>query len=389
MKTASRKSSAKPRLKVAFVIDDSLDSPNGVQQNTASLGLWLAAQGHRVTYLTSRSQRRDLGEVEAFSRLLRVRFNGNYVGTPFGVDTKRLKAFLGRRRFDIAYIQAPYSPLLAGRVITNLKPETRVIASFHSLPQGRLATAGNRLLRRLLWRSFGRINGFICNTETMADYFQGAWRLPVRPTVIPSTINLRPFAGAEASFRVAGKTNLLFLGRLEERKGCSDLLAALELLPDDLRRRLVCHIGGRGSLQEQVEAAAAASRYPDSIRVHGFISEADKAAFLASADLAVFPSRGGESFGISLLEALAARRPLVLAARNAGYETILGGRPELMFEASNPRALADSLADWLRAGDSRRAAALDWQARHIRNYDLQTVVGPRLLKMFHQLMGVV
>ena len=389
MKTVSGNPSSSRQLRVAFVIDDSLDSPNGVQQNTVSLGRWLTSQDHQVTYLTSISQRRDLGEVEAFSRLLRVRFNGNYVGTPFGVDTRRLRVFLKRRHFDIVYVQAPYSPLLAGRVITALPPDTKIIASFHSMPQGHLATIGNRLLRRLLWRSFGRISGFICNTETMADYFQRAWGLPVRPTVIPSTIDLRPFAGAKRSFHVAGKANLLFLGRLEERKGCLDLLEALELLPDKLRRRLVCHIGGRGSLRAKIEASASASRYPDSIRIHGFISEADKAPFLASADITVFPSRGGESFGISLLEALAAHQPLVLAARNVGYETILGQRPELMFGASDPRALSACLARWLQADASRRAEALAWQRRHIQSYNLQKVIGPRLLKLFYELIGVV
>ena len=393
MKTASKKSPARPasrRLRIAFVIDDSLDSPNGVQQHTVSLGRWLARQGHRVTYLTSRSQRQDLKDVHSFARLLRLRFNGNFVGTPWHTDKRRLRSFMAERDFDILYVQTPYSPFFAGHVIRNAKPRARVCVSFLAMPQDRLTHWSVRLLRLLLWRSFGRIDYFIANTDNMADYFQRSWRLKDRPTIIPSTVDLRPFASEKKrAFRVPGKINVLFLGRLEERKGCADLMEAVELLPLELRRRLFLHIGGRGSLQVKIERQAAESSIKENIRLHGFITEEDKAAFLASADIAVFPSRAGESFGISLLEALAVRRAVVLAGRNFGYETILGERPDLMFQPANPRDLAACLEHWLEADAGRHAEILRWQRKRIGKYDLQNAVGPQLLETFAKLLPVV
>ena len=235
MRTASKKSSARTpsrRLRIAFVIDDSLDSPNGVQQHTVSLGRWLAGQGHRVTYLTSHSQRQDLKDVHSFAHLLRLRFNGNFVGTPWRADKRRLRVFMAERNFDILYIQTPYSPLFAGHVIRNAKPAAKVCASCLAIPEGRLAHWSIRLLKLLLWRSFGRIDYFIANTDNMADYFQRNWYLKDRPVIIPSTVDLRPFASEKKrSFHVPGKINVLFLGRLEERKGCTDLIEAIELLP--------------------------------------------------------------------------------------------------------------------------------------------------------------
>ena len=393
MRTVSKKSSAKPagrRLRIAFVIDDSLDSPNGVQQHTVSLGRWLAEAGHRVTYLSGQSERSDLAGVHSFARLVRLHFNGNLVGTPWRTDKRRLDAFMAGRDFDIVYVQTPYSPIFAGRVIRRAKPAARVCASFLAVPQGRLTGLSLRLLRFLIWRSFGRIDRFIANTGSMADHFQRSWRLETRPLVVPSTVDLRSFAAERRrSFRVAGKINVLFLGRLEERKGCTDLLRAVEVLPARLRRRVFLHIGGRGSLQSKIERQAARSPLKENIRLHGFVSEEDKAAFLASADIAVFPSRAGESFGISLLEALAVRRPIVLAGRNFGYETILGGRPDLMFKPADPTALAACLGRWLETDAGKRREVLRWQREHLAGYDLQKVVGPRLIEIFEELLPVV
>ena len=182
---------------------------------------------------------------------------------------------------------------------------------------------------------------------------------------------------------------MLFLGRLEERKGCTDLIEAIELLPLELRRQVFLHIGGRGYLQPKIERQVAESSIKDNVRLHGFITEDEKAAFLASADIAIFPSRSGESFGISLLEALAVRQAVVLAGRNFGYETILGERPDLMFQPANPRALAACLGRWLKADAEAREEVLRWQRDCVGKYDLQKTVGPQLLETFAKLLLVI
>ena len=200
MKTALKKSPAKSasrRLKIAFVVDDSMDSPNGVQQHTVSLGRWLVKEGHRVAYLTSHSNRQDLKDVHSFAHLIKLRFNGNLVGTPWRTDKRRLRAFMSERDFDILYVQTPYSPLFAGHVIRNAKPAAKVCASFLAMPQDRPTHWSVRFLRLLLRRSFGRIDHFIANTDNMADYFQRSWNLENRPEIIPSTIDLRPFTSEE------------------------------------------------------------------------------------------------------------------------------------------------------------------------------------------------
>jgi phosphatidylinositol alpha-mannosyltransferase len=114
----------------------------------------------------------------------------------------------------------------------------------------------------------------------------------------------------------------------------------------------------------------------------GFISEADKPAFLASASLAVFPSSAGESFGIVLIEAMASQNPVVLAGDNPGYCSVMGGRPELLFAPLDSKELSDKLqvfmTDPLVGADAR-----DWQQTEVAQYNV-SVVAAKLLTIYDQ-----
>jgi phosphatidylinositol alpha-mannosyltransferase len=99
----------------------------------------------------------------------------------------------------------------------------------------------------------------------------------------------------------------------------------------------------RAALQRQARRASVT----DAVRFLGTVSEGEKAALLASADIACFPSRFGESFGIVLLEAIAAGAGVVLAGRNAGYAELFADCPEALCEAE-PQLLAAALEELAR-----------------------------------------
>ena len=386
MKPVSKKSPSKhKKLSIAFVIDDSLDVPNGVQQTTLSLGEYLKRQGHRVSYLTSVSKRSDVTGIHSFAKVINVKFNGNYVGTPWRTDKGKLKRFLKENTFDIVHVQTPYSPFLAGQIIRLLPQKTKVVANFQIMPRNVFASLGIWLLRFMLFRSFKKIDLFIANTPVVSKYFQKVWLLPRLP-IIPTAVDLRDYPATKRPYHIEGKINLLFLGRLVERKGCLDILEAIDLLPVKLQSKLHLHIGGRGVLETKAKQKAAESKLAEQISFHGFIEEEDKSVFLASGDLLVFPSRGGESFGISLLEALASRFGVVLAAHNFGYDTILGDSPKSMFEPKSPQALADCLKYWLEAGESEYEKVLKWQKENLLKYDLEKVIGQKLTQTYWRLL---
>jgi phosphatidylinositol alpha-mannosyltransferase len=104
----------------------------------------------------------------------------------------------------------------------------------------------------------------------------------------------------------------------------------------------------------------------------GFISEADKPRYLAGADIAVYPSTGGESFGIVLLEAMAAARGVVLAGNNPGYASVVGERPEALFDPKDEVQFAAKLQKFLD-NPAAREKARNWQQQFVRQFDVPNV----------------
>jgi phosphatidylinositol alpha-mannosyltransferase len=173
------------------------------------------------------------------------------------------------------------------------------------------------------------------------------------------------------------KPTILFLGRLVARKGCLTLLQAIAQLPKDLDFRvLIC---GRGPLEATLRAYVS-QHHLTQVEFAGFVDEADKPRYYATADISVFPSSGGESFGIVLIEAMASGRAAVLAGDNPGYRSVLGEKPELLFNPRKPAELAAKLEQYLTDEVARQAAAA-WGKSACRQYDVERV-GHELLKIY-------
>ena len=101
---------------------------------------------------------------------------------------------------------------------------------------------------------------------------------------------------------------------------------------------------------------------------------------MASADIVVYPSTGGESFGIVLIEAMAASRGAVLAGNNPGYASVMQPRPDSLFDPQDEDAFRNKLLAYLNS-KKLRDEARDWQMQYVNRYDV-SVVGQRLLEVF-------
>ena len=107
------------------------------------------------------------------------------------------------------------------------------------------------------------------------------------------------------------------------------------------------------------------------VELAGFVTEDEKPRYYASADISVFPSNGGESFGIVLLEAMASGKSAILAGDNAGYRSVLVSRPELLADPRDTRTLGVRLAQYLKDASLRREISV-WGADFTRS------VAPRI-----------
>lgn len=373
-------------LKIGLVLDGGgLDRPDGVQQYILALGEWFRGQDHDVRYLVGETTRTDIAGVHSLSRNIQVRANGNHTSIPLPTSRSKLRKFLAAEQFDVLHVQAPYNPFMGEQLIMLAEPRTAVIGTFHILPNSKIISLGAKLLGLWSQRSLKRFDAMLSVSPAAAEFAREAFG--IKSAVLPNVIDYHRFHEAKPLPGYAdSKLTILFLGRLVARKGCKTLLQAIAQLhahaasqPLPPFRVIIC---GSGPLDRQLKQFVAKKQLAELVEFSGFVSERDKPRYYASADLAVFPSSGGESFGIVLLEAMASGRAVVLAGNNPGYRSVLAPQPELLFEAKNSDALAVKLRHYMT--DKTASARLrNWEAAYTKGFDV-TVVGTELLEIYQK-----
>lgn len=353
-------------MKIGFVFDDSLDFPDGVQQYILMLGRELSARGHEVHYLVGETARTDIPNVHSLARNIKVKFNGNIMRIPLPANRRRLRRLLAAENFDVLHVQAPFSPFLAGRIIAAAQPHTPIVSTFLIAPASKVAELGNRAVGLLTRRALARINRHIALSPVAQELARDAYGVPSQ--IIPSPVEFQQAVPAAKDAQ-----RILFLGRLVDRKGCNlllDAVARAEQLPD-FPDNVEVVIAGDGPLRAAAEQQAAALRTP--VRFLGFIDEAEKGPLLASADVAVFPSTGGESFGIVLIEACAAGAGVVLAGDNVGYRSTFADYEDALVDPANTEEFAQRLCRALTDEDFAQRVH-QWQQDHVQRFAAPKVV---------------
>jgi phosphatidylinositol alpha-mannosyltransferase len=202
--------------------------------------------------------------------------------------------------------------------------------------------------------------------------------------VVGLPLQLDAFYGAKPFTRYEHTKNVVFLGRLVERKGCQYLLRAVayavkhNMWPADARV-IVC---GGGPLEALLKSFVRKHALENVVEFTGYISEKDKPRYIASADVAVYPSTGGESFGVVLLEAMAAARGTVLAGDNPGYASVMAPQPASLFDPTDTAAFAQKMVASLGSAIDHRAVHA-WQRKYVRQFDVN-IVGKRTVDLYEQ-----
>ncbi len=353
-------------LTIGFVFDDTLDALDGVQQHIITIGTELVRRGHDVHYLVGETHHSPVPQTVSLARNVMVSFNGNRMRIPLPVRKREIRAALAHNNYDILHIQAPYSPLFGGRVLECAPQSTGVVATYHIAPIDRRARYGGRALGLVNAHSHRRVDEVIAVSQVAAQYAQ--FTSHTHGTIIANPVNVEKFAtAAHRATRDAAHPHIVFLGRLVPRKGAQLLLDALDygerhgMFP---MPGLHVTIAGDGPLMDDCVQRAARLRTP--VQFVGTVDEG-KADLLASADVAVFPAIGGETFGIVLPEAIASGAGVTLAGDNPGYRWTMRGDEDALFSVGpdHARVLAERItraltdAPWARRLHAREEALLD------------------------------
>jgi phosphatidylinositol alpha-mannosyltransferase len=347
-------------LRVALVCPYAWDDPGGVQVHVRELALRLRERGHEVVVLAP--CRRPPGEswVRAVGRPVDVPYNAsNAPIDPRPWSRGRVRNEIVRFGPDLLHVHEPLTPstsmwatLEAGRI--------PVVATFHSgATRSRLFDLAAPALRRVA----RRVSIRIAVSEAAAAFARA--RIGGTFEIVPIAVHVARFERATPADLGSGR-KLLFVGRLDARKGFPTVVAAFELVAEnqpDLRLVVV----GEGP-----DRAAAGSLRPDlRQRVHmlGAVPNPDLPPIYSACDVYLGSSVGGESFGVVLVEAMAAGVPVV-ASDIPGYRDVVRDDVDgLLVPPRDPEALATAaarvlddagLAGRLAAGGRERAMTFDW-----------------------------
>ncbi len=277
---------------------------------------------------------------------------------------------LRRTAFDIVHVHEPLTPLAPWAAV--MRSRAPVVGTFHVCREEghRVYAAARPLLAPLAARIACRIAVSKSARDTAARYFPGEYE------VVPNGIDV-PFLEApraRPSRMRAGGAHVLFVGRLEPRKGVDVLIRAMAAVQiGQPRARLV--VVGDGPDRRALEALASSEQVD--VDFTGYVPDDDVPAYLQACDVLCAPSTGGESFGIVLLEALACGTPIV-ASRIDGYTDLIGGAGcGPLVPPKDPEALAAALTSLL--ADRAHRVELGGRGRTVaQQYDWSAIA--RLLE---------
>lgn len=354
-------------MRVGLVCPYTFDVPGGVQVHVRDLAEALLRLGHDVSVLAPAADVPLPRYVVPAGRAVPVPFNGAVARMTFGPrSATRVRRWLREGAFDVLHVHEPTAPSLS--MLACWAADGPIVATFHAAsPQSRTMSAAYGILQPTLEKITARIAVSEEARDTLVRHLGGD------AVLIPNGVSVRHFHGALPlpAVREEGSQVLGFLGRVDEpRKGLVVLLRAFVRLADG-RPNLRLLVVGPGDLDAIAEEVPA--RLRDRVRALGSIDEAAKPGAYASADVFVAPNLGGESFGIVLLEAMAAGVPVLASDLEAFTAVLDGGRAGAMFRAGDPDDLARAAASLL--DDPRRQAELVAAGSKVaQRYDWDTVV---------------
>ncbi|GAB3226323.1 glycosyltransferase family 4 protein [Mycolicibacterium hippocampi] len=367
-------------MRIGMVCPYSFDVPGGVQSHVLQLAEVMHRRGHDVSVLAPASAgvHGSLPDyVVSGGRAIPIRYNGSVARLRFGPAThRRVKKWLQQGEFDVLHLHEPNAPSLS-MLALNIA-EGPIVATFHtSTTKSLTLSVFEPFLRPMHEKIVGRI--------AVSDLAR-RWQMEALGSdavEIPNGVDVGSFATAPRlpGYPRAGKT-VLFLGRFDEpRKGMAVLLGALPALVERFADIEILVVG-RG---DEAELRAAAGPLADRLRFLGQVDDAGKASAMRSADVYCAPNTGGESFGIVLVEAMAAGTAVVASDLDAFRRVLADGEAGRLVPVDDPAGLAAGLIEVL-ADDVVRQRYIDFAAVSVQRYDW-SVVGEQIMRVYETVAG--
>ncbi|MDH4208047.1 MAG: glycosyltransferase family 4 protein [Anaerolineae bacterium] len=372
-------------MRIALVSPYDYPFPGGVTQHIHYLDKHFRELGHQVKIIApcAGPEPENLPDnvVVTTNKVISIPFSGSTARIPYSpLVNWRVRKALHEEDFDILHAHEPMTLPVPIMALTHSRAVN--VGTFHAYRDTHVIY---KYGRRIFQPFFDKLQGKIAVSEaakdTVARYFGGEF------VIIPNGIDVDRFGGEHVSpieQYLDGRPNILFVGRLEPRKGFRYLLQALPYIKEEFPKARLIVVGAYRKDEVTAHLLYVREHHLTGVKFVGRVSDDDLPRYYRTCDVFCAPSTGFESFGIVLLEAMAAGKPAV-ATDIPGYRDLLAnGKEGLLAEPKNERALAQAIIHILKNPDLQRSMGAEGRAK-ARQYSWRRVA-LRVLEFYEELL---
>jgi phosphatidylinositol alpha-mannosyltransferase len=359
-------------MRIGIVCPYNYFRPGGVQSCIRDIAQYLEDRGHYVRVIAPKPQVTP----ESVDKNVILVGGSTEFNTPFAtkadigisISNDKLDSLFAEQKFDVIHFHEPGVPVLSAQLLG--RSTTANVGTMHAtLPEGVVTKSFEKIMVPFAKYLEPKLD-YITAVSSVARETALMYSPKASITIVPNGIRLSDYTPTK-SRKVTTQKTICFIGRLEKRKGVRYLIDAYaELRKSHHDVRLV--IAGDGKLRKSLEARVGKYQIPN-VEFRGFISEEEKIDLLQTSDIYCSPALYGESFGMVLLEAMAAGC-VVVAGNNPGYASVMRERGRLSLV--NPLSLPDFTyrLELLLYDKEIRNVWLSWATNYVTQYDYSHVV---------------
>jgi phosphatidylinositol alpha-mannosyltransferase len=356
-------------MKIALVSPYDFAYPSGVGTHISCLEQQFSRMGHEVKIIAPASK-----AVYTFSeRFIRI-------GTPRSIPVSgsvaritlsvrlesQIREVFMREKFDICHLHEPLMPTLCTTVL-RLK-FCPMVGTFHASGGKPWYTMFSPIMKWYLDRWFRKLDERICVSRPAYEYVNKYF--PAQYIMVPNGIDTHHFNSHVTGIDTFndGKFNLLFVGRMEKRKGFDYLWKAYRLVKQEVPGCRLIAVGPGTRLRNKYEKRIRRSGLTDVVFA-GYAPYPELPRYYKTADVVCFPNIGWESFGIVLLEAMSTGKPIIASAIDGFTSVMTDGVEGITVPPRNVEKLAEAILKFIKDKKLRdemgvrgkpRAEQFDW-----------------------------
>jgi phosphatidylinositol alpha-mannosyltransferase len=360
-------------MRIGITCPHNIFAGGGVGEVVKALEDGLSKKGHYVKILTPKPREFE-GEVpkEIITLGMSVKtkaFSGTAWQWSVSVDNSEIDEVFEREQFDVLHFHEPWMPFWSQQLVQRSNAVN--IATLHAAS---FENMGSKSIKNVITPytkpMIKYFDEFTAVSDAATTYFRTLSDRPVK--IIPNGINIKKYSKRpSSSVRHPHMKTIFYVGRLEDRKGLKYLLRAFNEICAR-RNDIQLLIAGSGPDENKLREYVAELKIPR-VTFLGFISDEEKIHQLHRADVFCSPARYGESFGIVLLEAMAAGVPTV-AGDNAGYITTM--KETGAISLVNPQDIIDFARrlEIMLFDENIRTVWQKWAKDYVKQFDYKEVV---------------